>query len=63
MSGGLAEDVVHGELEGLKEDVLKVSAAAHQLSRVLLGREASSLQVVSEWHLVAGLAFTLAGAR
>ncbi len=36
VSGRLAEDVVHGELEGLKEDILEVSAAAHQLSRVLL---------------------------
>ncbi len=54
---------MHGKLKGLKEDVLEVSAAAHQLSRVLLSREASSLQIGSEWHLAAGLAFALAGAR
>ena len=61
--GRLAEDVVHRELEGLKEDVLEVSAAAHQLSGVLLDREAASLHVGSKWHLAAGLAFALAGAR
>ncbi len=63
MPRGLAEGVVHGELECLKKDIFEVSTAAHQLSCLLLHREASTLPELSLQLRAVGLAVALTGAR